>query len=696
MSIPLQSTRPVIEVTADDPRAWGYVTPGEHSYYRSFVPADADRDAARFVRTEIAPLGWVHLQRVVPETMPSMVLSHFDFTFADTTPADAVWRLAYLEAEAAAWLQMVSATADLQQTVAASTLVYHWEPGLAIRFRLADPPSGQVRPAFVGFGVGPVSAGSWFSLRIPREVRRDDTSSTQEHYSAPSVVVFDGSTPQTIATYEGGFNLTANATHALLMRLVGNRLIVQGAEWGEPWMVELPPGAYSDTASLRIGVTGGPGIFHVCQMEYATDPADGSRRGYVQELTAPPHPVHCASGTPDTIAVNYAIGGLTSVSTAASPLKATLVGSQYRSPFIRAISPYWAADLATPVTDEQSVTRVTRAEVHLNYDGRGQTCGLWFDRRADLSDMPIGSIVTVAAAYAGDETVTLFKGRVTDPLRWRTQDLKLQPPQLVLADEFDRLQRKFCWALRGRFQGFGIGAAATVLLRAAGIDTTARLTVSEPSAVLQSDDPDGLVFARDTSIARALDICAASAGQEWYQDHLGAFVVQSKPTYGGSADHTLDTASTTYTAAPLTISREYSLGGGYANHVYVEDVNSGAGAVYADADAVIDNASPRFVGDDLWEVRLGEFGDPAVAAEEAWKGASQARDLIEFSRRMDFSALVKPRQTVSITTAIANMGIDAGSVWRIQETIWVIDAPTDGRLATATVSAVALLEVPAE
>lgn len=690
--------RPVISVTAQDPRVLGYQT--KHGWSRTAYPGNPHRQPTdtelaiyrrggkpRWILRDAEVLPGLNLVGCAPAVQAdnSMVPAEWDFG----TVTDDYWRLVRTETTVSHWLKFSSATLP---GYALSYGTYYYEPGLYLRIRAYSPPAALPTPSHIGISLIPAGQSTAkLALRLPRN--RPGSASATQWYNSDLPAVKYGRFTDTDSTPDvqlpGAIDLQPGRTLALAIRVVRDHLLVYGPGMAEPWVTPLgDEWRQWQHGRVRFDVAGGMCLIHLAQATYRAE-------GRVNEYEAVNPPADVDTSATAHVSGYTPPGTALAASWSSGKLAAVLSALPHRTPLLAGLSERRATTLATVSDAGVAVGGVTRALVKLTYAGRLQTCGLWLDDydRTEVEKLLAGAVVTVAAQWDGDvSSQTVFKGRVIDPRELRRgQSDEREHPHVTLIDDGHLLdQGKRMVYLSGSYAYCDAKQTLTELFEAAGV-AGSRLTIPDTGAVLRPQDPASLQFRPDESILRAVDTVCAVLGWEWHVRADGDVVVGPPPVWSTAA-FTLQDSDDDPELLFDGIAYERSLAGDYANRITVVSISGQRPSVvwYQPTGPITDNTNPGYVGMTYEHVEVGEYDNPLLTARRLYADRLQHDRMVTWSTPwLDFGSLITPR-TWGTTGTIAGVGLASGLKLLVREAVWDINC--GGQFAEARGDYIATVE----
>jgi hypothetical protein len=662
--VPSTVKHPKLSVSSDLALAWGRVTPNRHALRRSIYPGEQPSGLLLDDCEPVPELGYVTLRavEVSVDSLASGVYNDADHWRRITTPAT---RGVY-------WYQYAVAEANATAGYSRPPLSYYMEPGVMIRWRTYGLPAGQTESSYVYWQFQDDDDTTWFNLYWLRAYPVASGSDQREGW-----YLTRGS--DIIDYYSGGPGLTPGADVQMRVRVIDDRVIVTGQNWGSPWVVRLPDNIADPLKACKVWchVKGGMFLWHVNPMIYTDTGNVIEAQTLDRYYAAPPHVAPSSVVTPSAAMTQVpAAGGSGGVAASVltsgdlTRLKAVLTGTAHTSPKLIAITEQRDPVLASASSSATTLNpSPVAADIKLTKEGRGQTCVLTFADTAGANQAALGPgrVVTVSGNYDdGTANVTLFKGRVMDPLTYSKEHGRLQDYQVGIVDAAWELSKKPMVALTGTFAGETAEDAATELLTAAGV-AAGRMAVTADSTAIMPQGRDNLRHGPTDTILRALDsICKARGDWCWWCDRDGDFYVGPKSAYGVDQG-TIADSDTTFETYLHEITHEQSLNGEFANSVIVINEPRGKPEMHVYA------PTPGAEGIDLWYVAEEDVDNGTDRARELYAELSGKLQTVSWSQHVDFANLVAPWDTFT-TGTLADIDLDAALTLRVEEVRLHIDA----------------------
>lgn len=664
--VPTTVKHPKLSVSSDLALAWGRVTPNRHALRRSIYPGENPRGLLLDDCEPVPELGYVTL-RAVEVSVDSLIAGTYnnaDHWRRITTPAT---RGVY-------WYQYTVAEANAAAGYSRPPFSYYMEPGVMLRFRSYGLPAGQTQSSYAYWQFQDDDNATWFNLYWLRAYPASSSSDQREGW-----YITRGS--DIIDYYSGGPSLTPGADVQLRVRVIDERVIVTGQNWGSPWVVRLPANVADPLKPCKCWchVKGGMLLWHVNPMIYTDTGSvtEASTNVADQYYTSPPHVSPASVSTPAAsmtqVPAAGGSGGVAASVITSGPttrLKAVLTGTAHTSPKLIAITEHRDPVLASASNSATTLNpSPVSVDIKLNREGRGQTCVMTFADTAGANQAVLGPgrVVTVSGNYDdGTANVTLFKGRVMDPLTYTKELGRLQDYQVGIVDAAWELSKKRTASMCGTFAGETVEDAVTELLAAGGV-AVGRMTVSADSTAMMPQGRENLRHGPSDSILQMLDdVCKARGDWTWGCNREGNFY--AGPKSGLGADHgTLADSSAAFATYIHEITHEQSLNGEFANSIIVINEPRGTPELHIYA------PTPGDEGIDLWEVEEADVDNGTDRARELYAEKAGKLQTVSWSQHVDFADLVAPWDTFT-TGTLAGIDLDADLTLRVEEVQIHIDA----------------------
>lgn len=329
---------------------------------------------------------------------------------------------------------------------------------------------------------------------------------------------------------------------------------------------------------------------------------------------------------------------------------------------------------AVSLTGSQDVQSLSYS---LNARGRGQSATISVRDTAGSRAWKGQELVTVSIGKHGDTKAQKFEGHIGDLERTRDGSREIGATayiSLPVQDPIDaRLAKKYmAWVTAAG--GDNLARWVYDVLYNAG-EPASRLTdilamigtANDPVIPLGlPQDEQGFAFDPTAAVPDAFDQVVGSMGREWgWNAETGQYFLRVRPSYGGTADWTLD--DDTATAADFawmvehTSSREE-----FRNYLLLIVATGGRDqtVLWPDQDSHLDSSASNFVGCDLWEViRESDMATGLEAAWRRWNDLGEMPSRIRWSMTPDTS--LGPSKFVQVQ--VSKMNITTDAIYRIVE-----------------------------